>query len=144
MKKHILTVAGIALAIAVLGLGPAVVPACAQTVAVQAKVPFSFIVLGKTLPAGEYTLTSAPHELKIRNANQRLVAVVIADEVSGRSAGTTGYLLFHCYDERCFLAELRSPTQGNGRQLLMSKMEAQLAKEQRGKYFAVLGEEPVK
>jgi len=26
----------------------------------------------------------------------------------------------------------------------MSKMEAELAKEQRGKYFAVLGEEPVK
>ena len=144
MKKQILTVASLVLAIWVLLLGPAASPASAQTVAVQAKVPFNFTVLGKTFPAGEYTLSSAPHELKIRDANLRPVAVVIANEVPGRSVGATAQIIFHCYDERCFLSELQSPTQGNGRQLLMSKMEAELAKEQSGKYFAVLGEAPVK
>jgi hypothetical protein len=144
VRKQILIVAGLVLAGGVLALGPAAAPAAAQTIAVQAKVPFNFIVLGKTLPSGEYTLTSAPHELKIRDANQRLIAVVIANEVSGRLAGTTGQIIFHCYDDRCFLSELRSPTAGNGRQLLTSKMEALLAKEQHGKYFAVLGEEPVR
>ena len=143
MKKQIPIVASLVLTIWVLVLGFAAAPASAQTVAVQAKVPFNFIVLGKTFPAGEYTLSSAPHELKIRDAHQRLVAVVIANEVPGRSRATA-QIIFHCYDERCFLSELQSPTQGNGRQLLMSKMEAELAKEQRGKYFAVLGEEPVK
>ena len=143
MKKQILIVASLVLTIWVLALGFAVAPASAQTVAVQAKVPFNFTVLGKTFPAGEYTLSSAPHELKIRDAHQRLVAVVIANEVPGRSRATA-QIIFHCYDERCFLSELQSPTQGNGRQLLMSKMEAELAKEQSGKYFAVLGEEPGK
>ena len=137
--KHIVIVTCL-----VLTLGLAVAPASAQVVGVQAKVPFSFIVLGKTFPSGEYMLISEPHGLKIRDAGQRLVAVVLANEVSGRAAGTTGQIIFRCYSERCFLSELQSPTQGNGRQLLMSKMEAELAKEQRGKYFAVLGEEPVK
>jgi hypothetical protein len=135
MTKQILIVASL-----VLALGLAVVPASAQAVAVQANVPFSFVVLGKTLPAGEYTLTSAPHELKIRDASQRLVAVVLANEISGRSTGATGQIIFHCYSERCFLSELRSPTEGNGRQLLTSKMEAGLAREENAKYFAVLGE----
>jgi hypothetical protein len=128
----------------VLALGLAVAPASAQVVGVQAKVPFSFIVLGKTFPAGEYMLISEPHGLKIRDAGQRLVAVVLANEVSGRTAGTTGQIIFRCYSERCFLTELRSPTQGNGRQLLVSKMEAEFAKEQPGQYFAVLGEAPSK
>jgi len=132
-----LIVAGLMLA-----FGLASVPASAQAVGVQAKVPFSFDVLGKTLPAGEYTLAPAPHELKIRDANQRLVAVVLANEVSERSATVTGQLIFHCYGDRCFLSELQSPTEGNGRQLLMSRTEAGLAKEQAGKYFAVSGEGP--
>ena len=144
MKKQILIVASFALAVGALAVGFAAPTASAQAVGVQAKVPFSFVVLGKTLPAGEYTLTSAPHELKIRDVNHQLIAVVIADEVSGRSAGTTGRIIFHCYSDRCFLSELQSPTAGNGRQLLMSKMEADLAKEQAGKYFAVLGEAPLK
>ena len=142
MKKHTLIVASLVLTVVFLALGTAA-RASAQAVEVQAKIPFSFIVLGETFPAGQYTLTSAPHELKIRDANQRLVAVVLADEISGRSARKTGQIIFHCYDERCCLWELRSPTAGNGRQLLMSKMEAALAKEQHGKYFAVLGEGPV-
>lgn len=144
MPKQIRFVAGLVLTVGVLALGPAAVPASAQAVAVQAKVPFSFVVLGKTLPAGEYTLSSAPHELKIRDANQRLVAVVIANEVAGRGTGANGQIIFNCCSDRCFLSELESPTEGNGRQLLISKMEAQLAKEQAGKYFAVMGESPVK
>jgi len=143
MTKQILIVANIVLAIGVLALGLAVVPASAQAVGVEAKVPFSFIVLGETLPAGEYTLTLAPHELKIRDANQKLVAAVLANEIADHSAGATDQLIFHCYSDRCFLSELRSPTQG-GRQLLTSKAEADLAREENAKYFAVLGDGPRK
>ena len=139
MTKQILIVASL-----VLALGLAVVPVSAQAVGAQAKIPFNFVVLGKTLPAGEYTLLSAPHQLKIRDANQRLVATVLADEISGRSADAKSQIIFHCYSDRCFLAELHSPTEGNGRQLLMSRAEAALAREQTGKYFAVLGEAPLK
>ena len=46
--------------------------------------------------------------------------------------------------ELSFLSELQSPTEGNGRQLLMSRLEAGLAKGQREKYFAVLSDGPKK
>ncbi|HUO13440.1 MAG TPA: hypothetical protein VMX38_00515 [Verrucomicrobiae bacterium] len=135
MKKQILIVASFVLAV-----GAIVAPAGAQAV-VYARIPFSFVVLGKTLPAGEYTLTSEPHELKIRDAEHRLVAVVLADEIAGRFKGASGQLTFHCYGERCFLGELESKRDGQGRQLLMSKMEREAAREQAGAYFAVMGRE---
>ena len=136
MTKRILIVASLVLAV---GLA-----AAAQEVGVRARIPFNFFVLEKTLPPGEYTLTSVPHELRISDANHRLVAVVLANEISGRSAATSGQLIFHCYGDRCFLSELQSPTEGNGRQLLMSRLEAGLAKGQTEKYFAVLSDGPKK
>jgi hypothetical protein len=142
MKKQILIVASICLLV---GLAP--LPAHAQLVpGVRAKVPFRFVVMGKTFPAGEYTLFAAPRMVKIEDANRKLVAVVPANETSGRSASATGQIIFHCYSDYCFLAELRSPVQGNGRQLLTSRSEAILAKakEKQGKYFALLGEKPQK
>jgi hypothetical protein len=64
--------------------------------------------------------------------------------VSGKTfpAGKYTMIIFHCYNDRCFLSELWSPAQEKGRQLLTSRTEANLAKEERGKYFAVLGEKP--
>src|SRR5215469_4114852 len=123
-------------------VGLAAIPTHAQVFEARASVPFSFVVLGKTFPAGEYTLLAAPHMVKIEDANQTLVAVVLANEIPGRSAGAAGQIIFHCYSEYCFLSELRSPIQGNGRQLLTSRAEAELAKKQQGRYFAVLWEKP--
>ena len=136
MKKQTLFVASLCL---VVGLAP--IPAHAQVFEARAKVPFSFVVLGKTFPAGEYTLLAAPHMVKIEDAKQTLIAVVLANEIPGRSAGA-GQIIFHCYSDSCFLSELRSPIQGNGRQLLTSRTEAEFAKKERGRYFAVLGEKP--
>jgi hypothetical protein len=123
MKSQTLIVASLSVAI-----GLAVGPAYAQRGGVQAKIPFNFAVSGKTFPAGEYT--------------GRLIAMVLANNISGRSARANGQIIFHCYRDRCFLSELWSPTQENGRQLLTSRTEADLAKEERGKYFAVVGEKP--
>lgn len=138
MKKRILIVAYFALA-----LGLVVVPAYGQTAADHATIPFSFVVLERTLPAGAYTIIAAPHELKIRDANQRLVAVVLANEMAGPFTGANAQVIFHCYADRCFLAELRSSTQG-GRKLIISKAEAAAAREETPKYFAILGDRPRK
>jgi hypothetical protein len=146
MKKQILIVASVCIVI-----GLAVAPALAQAVdatwenvQTRATIPFSFVVLGKTFPAGEYRLIAAPHMVRIEDADGRPVAMVLANEIAGRSAGAAGQLIFHCYSDRCFLSELRSPIQGNGRQLLMSKMEARFAREENAKYFALVEEEPQK
>lgn len=139
MKKQILTVAGLCFVI-----GLAVVPVYAQAGGVRANVPFNFAVSGKTLPAGHYTMLAASHQVKIQDAQGRMVAMVLANEVSGRSAGESGQIIFHCYRDRCFLAEVWSPAKDNGRQLLTSRTEAGLSREESGKYFAVLGEKPQK
>jgi hypothetical protein len=145
MKKQILIVASVCLVI-----GLAVIPAPAQAVdatweevQTRAMIPFSFVVLGKTFPAGEYRLIAAPHTVRIEDANGIPVATVLANEISDRSAAATGQLIFHCYSDRCFLSELRSPTPGESRQFLTSRSETRLAKQESRKQFAVLGGEPL-
>ncbi len=137
MKSKTLIVASLYIA-----FGLAAVPAYAQRSGVQAKIPFNFAVSGKTFPAGEYTMVAASHQVRIEDAKGRLIAMVLANNILGRSAGAHGQILFHCYSDRCFLSELWSPTQEDGRQLLTSRTEAGLAKEEREKYFAVVGEIP--
>jgi hypothetical protein len=147
MKKQILIVASVCLVV-----GLAAVPARAQTpttelgnevFGVRATVPFRFVVLGKTFAAGEYTLFAAPQMVKIEDANGILVAMVLANEIPGGSAGATGQIIFHCYSDYCFLSELLSPIQGS-RQLLTSRSETIMAKEKQGKYLTVLGGGPQK
>jgi hypothetical protein len=137
MKSQMLIVASLCLAV-----GLAVAPLNAQTGGVQAKVPFNFEVLGKTFSAGAYTMIATLDQVRIEDATGTLVARVVSNQISGRSVGPNGQIIFHCYPDRCFLSELWSPTQENGRQLPTSRAEANLAKEERGTYFAVLGEKP--
>lgn len=136
MRKHFLFVAFLG---ATFGLA---ISASAQVGGVRAKVPFDFAVSDKIFPAGEYTMVAASEQIRIEDAKGKPVAMVLANQVSGRSAGATGQIVFQCYRNRCFLRELWSPVQQNGRQLLTSRAESELKKEQSGKYFAVLGQKP--
>jgi hypothetical protein len=139
MKNQTLIVASLCVVI-----GLAVVPAYAQRGGVEAKVPFNFAVSGKIFPAGDYTMIASSHQLKIEDAGGKIVAMVLVNNVSGHSAAKKGQIIFHCYRERCFLAEVWSAVQENGSELLRSRAEANLAREEQGKYFAILGQEPVK
>jgi hypothetical protein len=134
MKKTILTVVCLGLAF---GLA---VSAPAQAGPVQAKIPFSFTVFGKTLPAGDYWISATSHIIKIQDASLSVVALASANEILTPAPGEKGHLLFHCYQERCFLAEIWFGAYGNARQLFTSREEATLARKQKGKYFAMLWE----
>jgi len=137
MKKQILTAATFCFVVVL-----ALVSASAQTV--EAKVPFSFTVSGKTLPAGDYTMIINSNHLKITNGDGQIVALASVYDASSRPDGGESQIIFHCYGDRCFLAELWSAHQQSGRELLTSRAEAKLATEEGGKYFAVLGEELLK
>jgi hypothetical protein len=89
-------------------------------------------------------MIAASHQVKLQDARGRMISLVLANDVAGRSAGANGEIIFHCYGEHCFLSEVWSPAQDYGRQLLTSRTEAELAKEEKGRYFAVLGEKPQK
>ena len=125
-----------------LGLGAA--PAYAQDGGVRAKIPFEFAVSGKILPAGEYTMTSNGHLVQILDAQGKPVALARVDYASGRSVRGSGEIIFHCYRDLCLLAEIWPLIQGDGRKLATSQIEARLANEETGRYFAVLGERPQK
>jgi hypothetical protein len=125
-------------------LGLAAVLSYAQGGGVAAKIPFKFAVSGKILPAGEYTITSNGHLVQIQDAQGKLVALASADYLSGRTVAGGGEIIFHCYRDLCLLAEIWSPVKGDGRELATSQTEAKLAKEETGRYFAVLGELPRK
>jgi len=125
-----------------LALGLAVIPASAQSGGVRARIPFNFVVNGRILPAGEYTMSANAHLVKIQGADHRVMALVLADYASGHSAGNSGEIIFHCYGDFCLLSEIWSPVKSDGRKLDISRTEAELKTQETRKYFAVLGEGP--
>ena len=137
MKKQTLIAASVCLVV-----GLAMVSASAQSV--EAKVPFNFTVSGKILRAGDYTMIVNSNLLKIKNGDGQIVAVASVNDASGRPDSEKSQIIFHCYGDRCLLAEVWFSPQERGRQLPTSRAEAKLAREESGKYFAVLGEEPPK
>jgi len=132
------------LAFLALSAGLAVVPAYGQVWGVKVKVPFKFVVANKTLPEGEYVLSAVREELFVQDSEGKRVAMVSTNAVSGRSAASTGKVVFQCYTDLCFLSQVWTPGQEFGRELLRSRVETETSKREAGKYFALLGTEPRK
>lgn len=122
----------------------AITPAYGQVGGVKVKVPFKFVVANRTLPEGEYVLSSVRDEVFVQDAEGKRVAMVLANAVGGRRVGKTGEVVFECYTDLCFLSQVWTPGQDTGRELLRSRLESEIAKRESGKYFALLGSEPHK
>ena len=134
MNKQTLLRAGLCFLLAL-----SAIPAFAQ-VALKARIPFDFEVPGKALASGVYTLTIRPHALQIGDAYGRTLAVVLASDAY-QSPGQKGRIVFRCYRDRCFLAELWASAQEHGIEFPISRAEAEPARAQSGIFFALLGEE---
>ena len=109
---------------------------------VTVKVPFNFLISNKTFPAGQYSVLASADHLTLQDSAGTPVFFGIANQVSGRRVGDTGQVVFHCYEDRCFLSEFWTPTRENGNQLLPSRYERELAKHRKGTEFALLGASP--
>jgi hypothetical protein len=105
---------------------------------ITVKVPFNFLISDRTFPAGQYSVSSSRNQVTVQDSTGKSVFIGIANPVSGRRVGETGQVVFHCYDNRCFLSEFWTPTRDNGNQLLPCRYEAELAKHRRGTEFALL------
>ena len=107
---------------------------------ITVKVPFAFNVSDQSFPAGQYSLFSWRDHLTLQNSTGAAVFFGIVNSVSGRHVSERGEVIFHCYEERCFLSELWVPTRENGSQLLLSKTEKEWAKNRKLKAndFALL------
>jgi len=125
-------------------VGLAAAPAYGQVRSVKVKVPFEFVVANKTLPEGEYVLSSVREEVFVEDSQGKRVAMVLTNAVGGRTVGRTGEVVFECYTDLCFLSQVWTPGQDTGRELLRSRVETVIAKRETGTYFALLGTEPHK
>ena len=112
-----------------LGLLLATASAYAQTGVVKANVPFNFIVDKTQIPAGEYliqSIGSSNSALVIENKDRSVARMVlpIACE-SSRPMKTK--LVFHCYGDQYFLAQVWTAGNNRGAQLRQSAREAEVA-----------------
>ena len=117
---------------------------CALAVFAQAQsritvnVPFNFVMADKTFPAGQYSVSSERERLAVQDSTGKTIFMATTNPVSGRRVGPTGEVVFHCYENRCFLSEFWTPVREYGDQLLPSRYERELAMHWQRTEFALL------
>jgi hypothetical protein len=101
----------------------------AQSVTLRAKIPFSFVVAGATLPAGEYTVIpagSAGGAILIRGIDHRAGALAMVLTTSAPSAHKeTARLVFNRFGDQYFLSQVW-PTGNHEYQLPVTRSERDL------------------
>ncbi len=112
----------------------------AQTEA-TATIPFEFSVQNTTLPAGEYTMSSASTThgvMLIRNVETRKAILVLASssESGYRRTGDKNVVVFHKLGDRYFLADVK--TDAVCGHVGPSKLERELASEGKGQPMAAV------
>ena len=112
----------------------------AQTTA-TADIPFEFTAQNTTLPAGEYTMSSASTThgvMLIRNVETRKAVLVLASssESGYRRTEDKNVVVFHKLGDRYFLAEVK--TDAVRGHVGPSKLERELASEGKGQPMAAV------
>lgn len=93
-----------------------------QRVAVEVTVPFDFMVGNRQLPAGTYSIVRTVDEIiQIRNLRTKVVAVTLASEDGGSSAGCV--LDFDKHARQNFLHAVRCQSASISINLPVSKLE---------------------
>ena len=96
---------------------------------VKANIPFDFMVNGKTLPAGAYSVEPGTNRntLVIRSKENRVAISAITMAANDKSAGKAR-LVFRRYGNRHFLTQVYDGSGGDGQELPKSKAEREAAK----------------
>jgi hypothetical protein len=130
MAKQILK--GFTMLTLIVGLAfvSAVASAKGQSTQAVAKVPFEFIVGGKTLPSGQYTVSALSDTNKAAMVIRgRSSAIRLTNEIQTNKNKEQARLVFHRYGEHYFLSEVWMGADSNGRQLVKSRQEGSIERE---------------
>jgi len=114
-----------------LGLVLVAAGANAQSLKVKADIPFSFVVDKTTLPAGSYrvdALSSPSTGLVIRGNDPKENMLVMSNLAENLKASPNTHLVFHRYGDHYFLAQIWVQGERVGRQLRITRREAETAK----------------
>jgi hypothetical protein len=95
-------------------------------------IPFSFIVGEKTLPAGEYTVEpnrkDSDNVWLVQSKEGHASALFSTNTVRASETQEEAKLVFHRYGGQYFLSQIWTQGDFTGRELLMPRLESQLAK----------------
>src|SRR5260370_30654006 len=95
-------------------------------------IPFSFIVGQKTLPAGEYTVEpnrkDSDNVWLVQSKEGHASALFTTNTVRASETQDEARLIFHRYGGQYFLSQIWTTGGKTGRELLMPRLESQLAK----------------
>ena len=106
-------------------------PVSAQTVTLNASVPFDFIVGGRTMPAGDYVLSTLGdfRILQVQNtATGIMPAFATSDAADGPLDNDKVFVTFRRYGGDYFLAKIWDGSAAAGRSIPMSRAEREKAK----------------
>ena len=109
-------------------------------------IPFSFIVGQKTLPAGEYTVEpnrkDSDNVWLVQSKEGHASALFITNTVRASETQEEARLVFHRYGGQYFLSQIWTPGGNTGRELLMPRLESQLAKNSIERQTTILASGP--
>jgi hypothetical protein len=94
------------------------------------RIPFDFVVGGKTLPAGEYSVnTSGPERTLLLIDRQDPSASIFmgTNPIVASEPKSESKLVFNRYGDRYFLSQVWTAGNSSGRQLLKSAREREMA-----------------
>jgi len=95
-------------------------------------IPFDFIVGEKTLPAGEYTVEPNRSDFDkvwlVQSRDGRTSALFTTMPVRASETQEKAKVVFHKYGDQYFLSQIWTPGDATGRELLMLRLERELAK----------------
>jgi hypothetical protein len=95
------------------------------------KIPFSFVVGDKTMPAGEYTLKPATDaglrsKLLIRSRDGRQTAIISTNLTQANEVQSKARVTFNRYGDQYFFSQIWMPSTEYGREIPKSDVEARL------------------
>lgn len=125
MKRQLLTMGVLVLLLVAGG-------AYAQTVGLKTNVPFDFVVNGKTMPAGEYSIRSVGMDsgaamlLAKTTSNEKII--IVPHAVESGTPEVESRLVFHRYGDVYFLRQIWRQGDTSGREVAQSSRETELAR----------------
>jgi len=109
-------------------------------------IPFSFIVGEKTLPAGEYTVEpnrkDSDNVWLVQSKEGHASALFSTNTVRASETQEEARLVFHRYGGQYFLSQIWTQGETAGRELLIQRLERQLAKDSIERQMMVLASSP--
>lgn len=105
-----------------------------------ARIPFAFHVENQELPAGDYLIGWLGGRLHIHSVDGKYSATAIALPVNGTKTQASSKLEFQRYGSVVFLSRMWIAGTETGRELLKTRHEVELAKQQGGTVIALAAE----